>query len=896
MSVARKHDAPSHGAQLLAEAASLLAPLRDLQRRLTQRLLLSELLQLAILLLAAAMLVMTLDATFRWRTPAPRWIGSLSVLTLLLASFVLMLRRRAWSMTLLGLVGRLEELFPHLRGQLRPAVALAETPSEDPLAGASTLRVRLLQRAEQAVAQINLAELVQDGRLRGRLLLLGAIISMLAIWSIAAPQSVWRAGRRLLAPWRTDPWPRLVVLEIDIPAKAARGADVLVAVHSKTPHFPSSATLYTADDSGRVWSQPMRREEGRFTSTLNRIQTPLWLRVVGGDDDQMPWRRLEVVEPVHLTVARLEAFPPAYTRAPSFRVGADAVLLEGTRLSVEFRTSRPIRSAEPILAGERLPRLKIDPSGRRAWGEFVVAAPASGGTVRLQLDIRDEEDALSVGAYRGAIKVVRDSPPSIEWREPQGATKVQPASQLPIVARIADDIRIDSLQLRRREIPQGADASEDPPSWQTHLLIPLEEETREYTLTETLDFAPLGVQPGDVVEWMLVAVDAKGQVKESDPLRCAVVEPEELRRDGDRRLERLLEQLYAAALRQRETALALRQSSGRRDSAELLAQIRAARFDEHAILEMLNGPAGGLLESWKAWLAQREAHQLVSEEDRERFEQVTEALELTSTRDLPNLLEKLDRAALQSQTETLQQEVGDAALNAAAIRDRLQDAVDRLAQWRRWAQATQTIDEVLSAQQQLLEQTRDAAIDLLGRLPEELSEAERERLENLSDRQSELAQQLAELPPPPSSVAAAWSQARSEADEAMRQASRDLTRNQLSQASQHQERAMEAMRRLSSDDALRGAPSTAEPPRTGETPPAPRAGPTAEQVQKALERQIAIREETERIVQAIQRSEIEPNAAKQKLAELAKEQADLAQQLEAWQAAIDAERDKEKSP
>ncbi len=894
-----------------SNAEALLAPIRALRRRLVLRAIASALTSILLIALFSALVAMTLDAFWHWRTLAPRWVSSIAVLGATLLGVVVIVVRRSWSFSLIGLAKRLEEIFPSSGQELCGAVSIALADANDPLAGSNRLRARLMRRAMILLTEIDLNRAVATSALRLRMVLLICYALLITIWSTAAPQMIWQAARRLAAPWRLDAWPRQVVLELDAPEKIARGSDAVLFVRSKTSFIPASATIYFAGDDGTTWSQPMRLEEKRFTISIPKLKESAWLRVTGGDDDQMRWQRLEVVEPISLSVTKLLAVPPEYTKLPPVKVSGEMVVLEGTKLQVEFRASRPIRQAAPKIGGRDtplLPALKIDMRGKRASGEWTLDASLTTSVAKLRVDVRDTEGTLVSGAWNGTLKILRDTPPVIEWREPKGLVKVQPQSRLSLAARVTDDVRLTSIELRRRVLRAMGEPTDSKAAWQVYSTISMTEELKEYGFEEACELAEFQFQLGDTLEWLLVAIDAKGQAKESEIVRCSVVGVAEIRKEIDGRLERFLAQLTDAARKQREVANSLQDAlklttedlpSSDRLKSKMMATARAAQFDEQAIAELLSNPASGLIELWRRLVEEQTAQRLLSDEDTALLNGVSNELESISQQDVPAVLRELDRLQESSASGEAELRFDTAAKDAEIASDHFDAVVNRLAHWRRWVQAAQTIGELLDAQQKLLEETRGAAPGLLGRLLDELSDEERRKLDRLAARQSKLSQQLAGLPPPPESHGDRWRDAKSLADDEMRQAVRDLTLNQLSQADSHQDLALNAMRELSKVGATGGSDGAQLENSQKEADGATerkRTGPTEAQLKDVIVKQSELRERTKVALESLSKPGANKSAVETELARLAVAQAELAKQVEAWQSAAAIEESNKEPP
>lgn len=893
-----------------SDAERLLGPIRALKKKLFFRAILLSLLSLLFVAFCASLAVMTVDAIWRWRTSAPRWIGSLSVLVLVTSTLVRVVARRSWSFSLVGLAKRLEELFPSHSQDLCYAVSIALTDPQDPLLGSSRLRASLMQRSMGLLARIDLNEVISSRPLRWRMGLCLCSILFMVVGTISSPSTMWQATRRLAAPWRVDPWPRQVILELQAPEKVARGADVTLVARSRTGVLPATATVVYSGDDGVEWSQPMHREENRFSLTIPKLKGSAWLRATGGDDDQMRWQRIEVVEPVSLTAVKLLVQPPKYTQLPPTKVSSEMTVLEGSKLQVELKASRSIRAATPKIAERTspfLPTLRIDSSGRRASGEWTLDSSLANSGGKLRIDVHDAEGAWAPGAWNGVIKVIRDAPPVVEWREPKGSAKVQPQGRLALAARVTDDVRLSTIELRHRVLHAKGESSDSSNAWKIHSSITVPQETTEYSFGAVAELSELSLQVGDSLEWMLIAVDAKGQAKESEMIRCAIVEVAEVRKENDAAMERFLEQLAVVARKQRDLADSLREGAKEPNAdaqmeqvqSRIMSSARAALFDEQAIGESLSNETSGLLASWRRLLEEQSSQRLLSEADEPLLEELTHDLETIATQDIPAAINALEGIQTDASSKDVLPNLNQAAEDAGVASIHIQAVIERLMHWRRWTRAAQSMEELLGAQEKLLVETRSAAPGLLGKLLEELTEEERRKLEDLAAKQAELGRQLEDLPPPPASNGENWRNAKGIADEEMRQAARDLTLNKLSQADSHQERALSAMRDLSKAGAAaanEGSPTDRPPSDSNRPAEGKKKGPTEAQLKEVIALQTGLRQRTKRALEALDNPGANKVALEAELVELATAQAELAKQVEAWQSAALDSRPKEERP
>ncbi len=226
------------------------------------------------------------------------------------------------------------------------------------------------------------------------------------------------------------------------------------------------------------------------------------------------------------------------------------------------------------------------------------------------LEVRDR-DGVTVEAARWVVQAIRDQPPVISWTSPPSVAYCAPTVRVPLRAAITDDLRVAALELRYR-LAGAADSrsvaldsalalsagrsSASPARGKVELtcIWPLATANMSAntstcglagTTTDaspgiTTDATPTasarvttapkagGPEPGQIIEYWLVAHDSAGQSAESPPRRLELLTPEAVAERLAQRETQLLERLQIALLAQREAQAVSSDSSSGSNQAD----------------------------------------------------------------------------------------------------------------------------------------------------------------------------------------------------------------------------------------------------------------------------------------------------------------------------------------
>lgn len=525
-----------------------------------------------------------------------------------------------------GLAVLVERERPELSSLLVSAVQLARRPEGDPSLVAATVA-----RAEAAARELDLSGLYDTRPARTRSLWLGAALFAcgLAAWTDAEGVRIFVA-RMAGADVQ---WPRSTRLALELeggtpvdPAvplvrRVARGSDVSVVVRAEG-ETPDEVELVWSDGRTQTLAATGR---GDFRAQLRAVAQDMEFWVRGGDDlDDQPRAKLFVLVPPDVASIAIAVEPPAYARlAPSLVRDGDAKVLQGSRVVVHVL-------AEP--AGTR-GAARLEPEGREIAlleGPFPVAegeTPVQGlsfsfvaeSTTRFRFALKDANGLENPDPGLYGVDVLEDRAPRVETTSPSRADHDTTAQGwLALRARAEDDFGLSAIELRLE--PLQGDA----------LVLPLEHAELDpavlaadrgaaelpralWSVRERLSVASLfaagACQPGAAADLLVVARDVREpQAKEtrSTPVRVRVLSDDEFLRRLQDRLARaqtaantLAELLRAKEAELRELGAALRSDDPESADAAgvnaAAAGVRRAQGDARSLARELCSTASALL-------------------------------------------------------------------------------------------------------------------------------------------------------------------------------------------------------------------------------------------------------------------------------------------------------------
>lgn len=260
--------------------------------------------------------------------------------------------------------------------------------------------------------------------------------------------------------------------------------------------LPTTATLH-AQIGNAPWEavEMIPREEGAFEFQFFSLReaTNYYVSAAGL---RSPTYRIEVADLPAIDEFRLTYEFPSWTgREPEVvEPGGDVRTVAGTRVLVELGLSGPLDGGVELVIDDSASSLATTPGA--ATGEFSVEED---GRYFLAARIGQEQVRLTDDYF---IQVLEDGRPDIQLSRPGRDFNASAIEEVTAEVSARDDFRIESLQLRFAI--NGGD-------WQTVSLPAGERETkaRHVFLLEALGEEGAGLKPGDLVSYYVEGRDRK---------------------------------------------------------------------------------------------------------------------------------------------------------------------------------------------------------------------------------------------------------------------------------------------------------------------------------------------------------------------------------------------------
>jgi hypothetical protein len=785
--------------------------------------------------LAAALAMGLLDYLLHFQDRGIRVIASLSVWGVVLwVGYRFLFVPQTARLSNADLARRVQRRFPQLGDGLASAVEFLDQPEDDPRAGSAALRGAVIRDVTAASEPLDFLETLGRRPARRAALAASAVGLLTLMLVVPNARAAWTAAVRLVNPLGNVAWPQRTHLELRQQiVRVARGQAFEVEVIDRHAELPDVVRIHyrftAAGGGGGEETEAMHFAGGAMVARRENVVQPFAYRVEGGDDQNMPWIPVQVMEPPEVASLSAILVPPGYTGWPVTKAEGHLRALVGTQVQISAVSTKPLRDAWLSLEDGRQIPARLTPDRM----QFTIPADArqplvidkSGAYWFKLLDV----DGLAGGNdNRWEIRAVPDAPPTVLIEKPSGTLWVTPNARVPLRATAKDD-----LALRRIDLLFGrSDRPKQPDVVQPLYVGPERVEPQAMGLEQAeqgdrkvvsldWDLAPLGLAAGTQVTFSVAAGDYRPQTGTSEPRRLSVVTPEELTERIASRQAFLLAELKRVVGIQRQGRQQVANLEIRAGEIGLLDQLdldhlRGVELNERQVVRTLSSRTDGLPMQILAMREELQNNRLSSPDLERRMEAMLRELERMDREQFPVIARELTSAIKSSQIRLQDQPAGrklkgrvapDPAVQASlAAAGKHQDQViaslealiGELGRWDSYRRFHREIAQLQRDQEELGQRTTDLGRRTLAKEIQDLSPQEAADLKINARQQAELAGQWEHIqqemqssvallqesdPPAAKTVAAALHRAQELAISGrMRSAGDDIQQNQMGRA------------------------------------------------------------------------------------------------------------------
>ncbi len=722
---------------------------------------------------SVAIVLAALDYWWRVRDPGLRWLMALAWWGAVGGTvWRLVWPLRKLQVDPLRVAQHLQRLHPQLEDRLASAVEFLQLPADDVRLGSAQLRRELIH---QVAAEFEC--LPTAGVIRWRKLAATGAVALAPLMLLAGlwwwqPGTVAVAAVRLLAPWSPVAWPQRHKLKIVDPVRRiARGEPWRVIVVDEKGSLPDQVWLHLRLPSGQVQRLRMRRQGEKAVFYKPAVRQGVWYRATGGDDQRMPWRKLQVVDPPQVVEAAFQVFPPSYTGWKPYTISGTIRALAGSTIAIQGRANMPLERAVLVLES---PKQEVELTLGTDKREFFLPPEQRKlaqlkSTTSATVKLLSTEGVWAQHRPPWKLEVVADAPPRIALLAPQAELFLTPRAVVEIRAQVQDDLGVHRVWLRFLLSTKSAQGHQQQtlyqgPSKPAPLVgTELPTQPKKQEVSYRWDLAPLALSPGAHLTWQLVAEDHKPQQTTTGPLRITIISPEELHELLAGHQQRVLAQLQQAIQMQREAQAQLQDAQAYAEeaghlTATQLDQLKSSELAQRQVSQMLLGPRNSLQELIEQYLRTLQTNRLDHPEARERMQALGKLVQqldrehlraigrdlASSVKQVQTSLEKRSQSAQpQVPTEEVPREQMHRAIkHQQAVLDALERQLVELTQWDNYRRFYRELGHLRRRFEELAQQTRELAQSTLGKSSSELSASQRAQLNRLAQKQEQLARQL----------------------------------------------------------------------------------------------------------------------------------------------------------
>jgi len=687
------------------------------------------------------------------------------------ARVVLPLLRQRW--TDVFLAQKIQKHFPNLKHKLSTAVEFAAA-TEHPDVESKAMRRAVIHETTSELAHLPLHEIVHYRAATRAAIIAAVSVTVLLAILFFSPIGARIALARLANPFGNTVWPKINDLVFqNTPSHLAAGGIFEAEVIDRNNRLPRAVEIeYRFEEDGQVRTvaEPMKRIDNLMFAQRKNVQNAFAFRAVGGDD-RTGWHQLQTVVPPRVEEIVFEVHPPKYTAWPVDQQRQSVWGLEGSEVLLRGSASVPLQEATWVTAEGESITLQIDSN------TFWLPADASPGwtlskTGSASVQLVDQHGIVGGANERFSIRVVPESPPSVQIEKPSGVYRASPDAILPLQVSVKDNLAIRDIALHFQPSDQPDSESRTIELFRGQKITPLADtDLSERSMLEgdhrmverEWNLAEERWKPGTEITFYASAHDYRGaEGRSTPPHTLQIVGKEELAEEMGLRQQGLLAELARIVTRQKESNqetndLEIAWAQTGTLSETQMQSLRGIELTEREIRRSIGSSDSGLQKQIAELEADLTYNQIDDAATSSQLKDMRQTLEQVDRQHLAPLQEALRSARKKAQSDhnptTPEQPTPGRPEDHLAVAadhqhkaiDQLQPLVDRLLKFNQYRRAVGRLAALAERQLQVRNATQQMTESHSGKDIGELAQDERIKLEQTASQQQSINLQTEQM-------------------------------------------------------------------------------------------------------------------------------------------------------
>jgi len=653
-----------------------------------------------LLVLCVAWASLSLEAMFRFDSPARYGLLALTLSAVVGALLWFVMRPLYYrylrtgfpdDVTLSVAVGR---HFHDIRDTLADAIEVYQNQRKNVEGYSNDLGDESLMRVFNDTKTANFQEVADASPVTRLLRVLSLTVVAVSLFFVFFSSQLTSASNRLLNPAVDFSEPSPFTLEVSPgDADVIKGSAQLISVKVRG-EAPAQVELFVKNRQAAAFeSYPMKRADTGFSTELREIYSDKTY-YVKARNEKSPEFTLSAVERPFVRMLHAQLTYPAYSKLGSQLLDeniGDVVALKGTRVDLTIETNKT--AAEARLIFDDKTRIPVSISGTQVTGRFRMKRD---GTYHIFL--KDKQGLINQNPIEYKISVLEDRLPLVQITFPGQDVDLNRNMLLPLTIDAQDDFGIAKLRLGFHILHGGTD--EGPLQ---HLELALPERNSDRVLAnQAWDLTDLNLSPEDIVSYYAEVFD-NDAVSGPKAARSATFQVrfpsiyeqyDEVQETHENALQEM-QDLYEESKALKETLEDVVQEMKRDPdlSWEQKQEVQDAAKNQSEMMQKLEQ----LQESLDNVVDRMEQNELVSPETLRKYQELQSLIEEMMTPEMRKTLEELQR----SMDELDPKEMKEAMEKFAASQEDFLQGMERTLNLLKKLQVEQQLDESLNKAQEL---------------------------------------------------------------------------------------------------------------------------------------------------------------------------------------------------